>query len=136
MTYAKHNGVYLIRFMPGEELLETLFKFCQEKKIYGGSITGIGGTTNVTLLYFNSLTKEYQEKKFAGALYEVTNLTGNISVEKLHVHITIADKELHAWAGHCGAVVADPTLEVMVTAFPETHRSLDDYSGLNLLDLK
>lgn len=135
MTFTEHNGTYLIRFMPGEELLETLFAFCQEHGITGGSISGIGGTTNVTLQYFNSLTKEYQEKKFSGELFEVTNLTGNISVEKLHVHITIADKEFHAWAGHCGAVVADPTLEIMITPFSETHRKLDEYSGLNLLDL-
>lgn len=135
MTYTKHNDTYLMRFMPGEELLETLFKFCQEQKIYGGSISGIGGTTDVTLLYFNSRTKEYQEKKFSGELFEVTNLTGNVSVEKLHVHMTIADKELKAWAGHCGKVVADPTLEVVLTVLPETHRKLDDYSGLQLLDL-
>lgn len=135
MTFSKHNDSYLLRLMPGEELLETVFKFCQEQKITGGSIVGIGGTTNVTLLYFNSLTKEYQEKKFQGELYEVTNLTGNISVEKLHVHMTIADKELKAWAGHCGAVVADPTLEVFITPFSETHRKLDDYSNLQLLDL-
>ena len=136
MTYTKHNDTYLMRFMPGEELLETLFKFCQEQKIYGGSITGIGGSTDVTLLYFNSRTKEYQEKNFSGELFEVTNLTGNVSVEKLHVHITIADKELKAWAGHCGKVVADPTLEVVLTVLPETHRTLDAYSNLQLLDLK
>lgn len=136
MTYSEHNGSYLIRIMPGEELLETLFAFCKEHGITGGSFSGIGGTTNVTLQYFNSLTKKYQEKKFSGELFEVTNLTGNISVEKLHVHMTIADKEFHAWAGHCGAVVADPTLEIMLTPFPETNRTLDDYSGLDLLDLK
>lgn len=135
MTFSQHDHTYMMRFMPGEELLETLFKFCQEHKITGGAISGIGGTTDVTLLYFNSRTKEYQEKHFSGELYEVTNLTGNVSVEKLHVHITIADKTLRAWAGHCGKVVADPTLEVILTVLPETHRQLDDYSNLELLAL-
>ncbi len=136
MKYQEHSGTYLLRLMPGEELIETLTKFCKDKYITGGSITGLGGTTDATLHYFDIKANQYNERKFNdGALYEVANLSGNISVEKIHIHITIADKNLQAYAGHCGAVVADPTLEVTIIPLPETHRTLDEATGLALLDL-
>lgn len=121
--------------MPGEELVETLTQFCQAKNITGGSIIGLGGTTDITLHYFNVKTQQYQERVFSGELYEVTNLTGNITAEKLHIHITIADSTFTAYAGHCGRAIADPTLEVSIIPFEEVHRAHDEYSGLQLLDL-
>lgn len=136
MTYNEHNGTYLLRLMPGEELIETLTTFCKDKNITGGTITGLGGTTDVTLHYFDLNTNEYTDRRFNdGALYEVTNISGNISVEKLHIHITIGDKDFQAHAGHCGAVVADPTLEITIIPFPETHRTEDPAVRLALLDL-
>lgn len=136
MTYQEYNGTYLLRLMPGEELIKTVTTFCKDKNITGGTITGLGGTTDVTLHYFDLHTKQYNERRYNdGALYEVANVSGNISAEKLHIHITIADKEFRAHAGHCGAVVADPTLEITIIPFSETHRAEDVATKLALLDL-
>ncbi|MBI2415575.1 MAG: DUF296 domain-containing protein [Candidatus Kerfeldbacteria bacterium] len=135
MHYSLSNNTYLLRLLPGEELIESLTQFCKDHAITGGSITGLGGTTNATLHYFNSQTKQYQERYCTGQFFEVVNITGNISVEKLHIHVTIGDHTFQAWAGHCGQLVADPTLEIFMTPFPETHRRFDDASGLQLLDL-
>lgn len=79
-------------------------------------------------------TKKYTT--FTKQEVEITNITGNISVEKIHLHVTIGDNTGQAFAGHLMRCLADPTVEIMITPFPATHRTLDDYSGLNLLDLK
>lgn len=134
MTYSEYNGSYLLRLMPGEELMETLTAFCQTHGIIGGTILGLGAVREAELGFFNVHTKQYAAKTFSGE-FEVSNLTGNISAEKLHIHLTMGDKDFQAHAGHCHKAIADPTLEVSIIPFAETHRVKDDYSGLDLLTL-
>lgn len=134
MIYTEYNGSYLIRFMPNEEVVAGLQQFCVDHHITGGSVSGLGAGKEVELAHFSMETKKYTTKTFHEV--EVTALVGNISVEKLHLHITIGDNQLQAHAGHCMKLVADPTVEVMITPFAETHRALDKYSGLQLLTLQ
>lgn len=133
MTYSKHKDSYLIRLMPGEELVETLQKFCHDQKVEGGFISGLGAAKEIEFSHFNIQTKQYTT--FTKHDVEITNLTGNISVEKLHLHVTLGDHTGQAFAGHLMRCVADPTVEIMITLFSKTHRLQDDYSGLMLLDL-
>ncbi len=140
MTFQTVNDHYLLRLMPGEELVTTLTNFCQQQKIFGGSVTGLGAAREVELAHFNVSTKQYSKKNFTGTtnspkFFEVVNITGNISVEKIHLHMTISDDQLHTYGGHCLRCVGDPTLELMIIPFTETHRRPDNYCGLDLLDL-
>ena len=134
MKYTEHNGTYVVRLMPGEELIESLTQFCQEHDITGGSIQGLGAGTDIELAHFSVPKKQYTTKEFAGE-YEITNLTGNISKQKIHIHMTIGDEEFHSYAGHCNRAVADPTIEVTIYTGQEMQRVADEYSGLALLDL-
>ena len=134
MTYSEHNGTYLIRFMPNEEVAAGLQQFCVDHKITGGWVSGLGAAKEIEFSHFSMETKKYTT--FTKHEVEITNITGNISVEKLHLHVTIGDSTGQAFAGHLMHCIADPTVEIMITPFKETHRKLDDYSGLNLLDLK
>jgi len=134
MTFSEHNDFYLIRFMPNEEVATGLQQFCTDHKISGGFISGLGAAKEIEFSHFSMATKQYTT--FTKHEVEITNITGNISVEKLHLHVTIGDHTGQAFAGHLMRCVADPTVEIMITPFKETHRTLDEYSGLNLLDLK
>jgi predicted DNA-binding protein with PD1-like motif len=134
MMHSERNGYYLLRLMPGEELIATLEQFCRDQQLTGGFVAGLGATNEVELAHFNVHTKEYSRRVFSGE-YEVVNLTGNISAEKLHIHMTIGDNTFTTFSGHCLRCVADPTLEIMITPFAETHRAPDNYSGLQLLNL-
>ena len=138
MTYKEHNGNYVLRLFPGEELIETLTKFCQEHNILGGWISGLGGSHNVVFGHYNESTHTYTPFAFdnESELKEITNITGNVSAEKLHIHITIGDHNGLAHTGHLMKCVANPTLEIFLTTFPEMHRKLDEPSGLALLDLE
>ena len=132
--FQKHNGFYLIRFLPNEEVATGLQQFCVDHHISGGFISGLGAAKEIEFSHFSMETKKYTT--FTKHEVEITNITGNISVEKLHLHVTIGDNTGKAFAGHLMRCIADPTVEIMITPFPETHRKLDEYSGLNLLDLK
>jgi len=134
MTYSEQNNSYLIRFMPNEEVAAGLQQFCVDHNITGGFISGLGAAKEVEFAHFSMETKKYTT--FTKHEVEITNLTGNISVEKIHLHITIGDNTGQAFAGHLMKCVADPTVEVMITPFKETHRVPDAYSTLNLLDFK
>ncbi len=119
--------------MPGEEVLTALKQLCLDQKLNGGFISGLGAAKEVEIAHFSMETKQYTTKTFKEV--EVTALVGNISVDKLHLHVTVGDKTLQAYAGHCMKLVVDPTMELMITPFALTQRKLDEYSGLNLLDL-
>ncbi len=133
MTYSKQKDHYIIRLMPGEEIVESLQKFCADQNVEGGFISGLGAAKEIEFSHFSMQTKQYTN--FTKHEVEVTNLTGNISVEKLHLHVTIGDHTGQAFAGHLVRGIADPTIELMITPFSKTHRIADAYSGLTLLDL-
>lgn len=133
MTYSKFNGAYLIRFMPNEEVVEGLQKFCADQNVDGGFISGLGAAREVQFSHFSMQTKQYTT--FTKHEVEITNLTGNISTTKNHLHITVGDSTGQAFAGHLMKLVADPTVELMITPFSPTHRMADTYSTLQLLDL-
>ncbi|MFA6089566.1 MAG: PPC domain-containing DNA-binding protein, partial [Candidatus Woesearchaeota archaeon] len=90
MKSKKINNGYIIRLEKGEEIIELLTKFCKNNKIKSGIITGIGGTDNACLKYYDLEKKEYLSKKFSGKNYEIVSLNGNISLIKnepfMHIH--------------------------------------------------
>lgn len=134
MTYQHENGFYLLRLMPGEELMSSLEAFCKQHRLTGGFLSGLGAARLVEIGHFDVATKTYNKREFIGQ-HEVSNIVGNISAEKFHLHITISDQQWNTYSGHCFRCVTDPTLEIMITPFTELHRKKDEYSGLDLLDL-
>lgn len=87
----------------GDKIIESLKKVANEKKTFG-SFAGIGAVSWAEIAYGNAETGEYEIKKYAGG-YEVTNLTGNITVDEndnivIHAHITLGDKDHNAITGH------------------------------------
>lgn len=135
MTYAENNGSYILRLMPGEELLGIIKQFCADKKITGAWLQGLGAVRQVELASFNVKDKQYNLRTFDNGWYEVTNFTGNVAADRVHIHMTIGDHDFATFAGHCNKAVADPTLEVMITQLAPLHREFDEYCGLHLLQL-
>lgn len=135
MEYSEKNGVYVIRLDRGEEVVETLRSFCEEKEIFGGHFTGLGAVSEVELGYINLETKEYVKRKFEGGTFEVSSLVGNVSEVGLHVHINVADAEHRVFGGHLFRAVVNPTLEVFLMPLDKISRKEDNVTGLKILDL-
>jgi len=137
MKFKKFENKWVVRIDKGEEIVQTLKKFCQENKIKLGSISGIGAVNKTTIGLFETKSKEYHTKELVGD-YEITNLIGNISTMNkevyLHLHITLADKNQCAYGGHLSYAIISGTGEFVIEEIEgEVEREFNEEVGLNLL---
>lgn len=134
------NNGYILKLEKGEEILDSLTKFCADNDIRSGSITGIGGADNVVLKYYNLEKTDYDSRTFSGKNYEILSLNGNISqVDSkpfLHIHATIGDSDYKVFGGHLGSAKIGITCEIIIHTYDETvGRKLDENLRLKFLDL-
>jgi len=137
MEFKRFGKKFLIRIDKGEEIVETLKKFCQDNKIILGYITGLGATNKVKVGLYDIDKKQYFSKEFFGN-YEIAPLYGNISTMKgetyLHLHINICDSEHKSFGGHLNSAVVSATFEGIIEQIDgEVDRVLDKEIGLNLI---
>lgn len=141
MTYSFDGYNYLIRLSRGKHLSEAIEQFCNETKLEGAWLNGLGAASDITLGFFNLSTKEYKWRTF-GQMMEVVSLTGNLARDDqgkmmFHLHGVFADDEYQTVGGHVKDLVAGATLELFVhRAYQPTRRTLDGETGLQLLDLQ
>jgi predicted DNA-binding protein with PD1-like motif len=124
----------------GEDLIETVTSFLEEKDVRGGFVTGLGAITNHTLAWFDVEKKEYLKRTFEENM-ELGNLTGSVSMVEgkpfLHAHVTVSGPELIAFSGHLVRGEVAVTAELLLTVFEEgLVREKDEETGLSLLVLE
>ncbi|MEA1940574.1 MAG: PPC domain-containing DNA-binding protein, partial [Candidatus Caldatribacteriota bacterium] len=137
MKSKKFGNKWVIRIDKGEEIVQTLKNFCQGNKIKLGIINGIGAVNKATIGLFDTKAKEYHSQELIGD-YEITNLSGNISSMNkeayLHLHITLADENQHAYGGHLSSAIISGTGEILIEEIEgEIEREFNKEVGLNLL---
>lgn len=137
MTFSKDNNSYILRLFKGEKIIETLLSFCKSEAISAGSISAIGGASDITLGYFSLETHEYAWKDFP-EVHEIVSLTGNVSLVDgepfIHAHIVISNKEFQAFGGHLKEATVAATLEVVISPNEiNLSREMDAEIGLKLL---
>lgn len=116
---AQNYGTHaMLVFETGEPIMATLKRWLADHKISGGTFTAIGGVRQVTLKYFNTTTRQYEERELTEQL-EVLHLTGNVGLLHgqpfVHAHITVGDREYRTYGGHFGDGVVSPLLELVLT---------------------
>lgn len=127
---------WILRIDKGEEIVSSLERFCREKDIRLGTVSGIGATDQATIGLFKTRTKEYVRKECAGD-HEITALTGNISRMNnevyLHLHVNLANADYHTFGGHLNSAVVSATCEIVVRELDgEMDRAFSEEIGLNL----
>jgi hypothetical protein len=137
MQAKKFGEKYLLRIDRGEEIVETLKKFCQEQQIKLGIITGLGATNDAEIGLYDIKTKNYYEKKMRGN-FEIASLYGNITTMQgetyLHLHANLGDENQHSFSGHLTKAVVSATFEGVIALIDgEVDREKDPKTGLNLL---
>jgi predicted DNA-binding protein with PD1-like motif len=131
---------YVIRLDRGERLLEQLETFCKETALHGASVSGVGGATQVELGFYNLEEREYKWQTVSKTL-EITSLLGTIALDDhdqpiYHLHGTFGDEDYYVLGGHVKDLVVGGTCELIIQPINKTlHRSPDDISGLNTLNL-
>lgn len=136
MKYKKFGNKFIVKIEKGEEIVETIKKFCKEQKIMLGTVVGIGAANKITVGLFETKTKKYHSKEFRGD-YEICPLYGNVSTMKadvyLHIHVNIADANHNSFGGHLNSAVCSATFEAVVENIKgKIDREFSEEIGLNL----
>jgi len=128
---------YLLRLVRGEELLATLRKFAEERKIGCGVVRGLGAAEKAELSFYDVAKKEYvntavnEETEVAGLVGNFTR--GPESEAVVHIHTSLGRRDGSSLTGHAESLVVSGTLELDVQVFPGTvQRKFDETIGLNL----
>jgi uncharacterized protein len=91
-----NNKVYVFRLKPGEDLRNSIEAMVKEKNITAGWInTCVGSLTDYTIRFANQ-----QEGTHGSGHFEIVSLTGMVSVNGSHLHISISDSTGKTIGGH------------------------------------
>jgi len=136
MIYRRFGSKYIVRIDKGEEVVERLKAFCGETGIRLGSVVAIGAADRVKVGLRETATKTYLDRELTGDL-EITSLTGNVATMGgevyLHLHVSLSDREYHAFGGHLRSARVSGACEVMIEVLDGSwERALDEETGLNL----
>ena len=114
-NYGQHA---VLVFEAGDPVMATLKRWLADNQISGASFTAIGAVRQVTLKYFNTATRTYEERELNEQL-EVLHLIGNAGLLNgepfVHAHITVSDREYRTYGGHFGDAIVSPILELALT---------------------
>ena len=122
----------------GEELQEALAAFARESGVKSAWLSGLGGSMDVTLGFYDITSKSYRWKEFEEPL-EIVSLTGNLSTSDSepfwHIHGVFSGKDYQAVGGHVKSMRVGLTCELHISHLSsELHRDYhDDITGLKLI---
>jgi uncharacterized protein len=140
MKVKRVNDGYFIVLEKGEEIVKVLTDFCYQYNVKSGLISGVGGTNNVLIKYYDIEKREYIPKSFSGKNYEIISLNGNISEVDgkpfVHIHTIIGDSDYRTFGGHLGSAIIGITCEIILTMTDDViNRKLNDEFKLNFWEL-
>ena len=135
MEYRRYDNRIVLRLDKDDEITESVIEVAKKEKIRLASVSGIGGTDNVTVGVFNMDKKAYDKYSFTGT-HEITSLVGNINTmnaeEYTHLHITLAGKDGKLVGGHLLSCVISLTAEIFIDIIEGTvDRKRDETLQIN-----
>ena len=88
--------IHPLRLKPGQDLKVALEEFARQERIHAGwLLSGIGSLTQSNIRFANA-----QEGTIRKGYSEIISLSGTISINGIHVHISIADQQGRVEGGH------------------------------------
>ena len=119
---------FSFRLKPGQDLFDEIEAFTVQQQIAAGCVLcAVGSLTHATLRLANRSNFNETEGHF-----EIVSVTGTVSINGSHLHISISDGDGRTTGGHLvpGCLIYT-TAEIVIAAFPEQiyRRELCDQSG-------
>lgn len=90
------NKTHVSRLRPGNDLKKEIESFVKDKGILAGWITcGVGSLVDYTIRFANQ-----REGTKGKGHFEIVSLTGTVSANGCHIHISISDERGQTIGGH------------------------------------
>jgi predicted DNA-binding protein with PD1-like motif len=123
-----------LKLNPEHDLKKELQFFCENNQIQAGCIvSGIGSLKKAKLRLANS-SNFYESVSF----FEIVSLSGSLSVNGCHIHISISDKEGNIKGGHLveGNIIYTTAEIVILKLNDQTYeREFDSITGFKELKI-
>ena len=78
MQYKQFGNTYMIRIDPGEDIVGSLKKLCEDEQIRLGRVEAIGAADHAVIGVYDLLKKEYYPEQL-DEFMEIASLNGNIT---------------------------------------------------------
>jgi predicted DNA-binding protein with PD1-like motif len=107
---------YTFRLKPGQDLFDSIENFVNENKIEAGCVlSSVGSLTRTTLRLANRSTyNEYD------GYFEIVSMTGTVSTNGSHIHISISDGDGVTIGGHLvSGCKIYTTVEIVIAEFED-----------------
>jgi predicted DNA-binding protein with PD1-like motif len=112
----RENGLVILRFDKGEDLMESLTGWLEEHGIQSAAILGgIGMLSGMEIGRYDG--REYS-KITENESCEILSLQGSVSMKEgkpfVHLHVSFADHDFHAIGGHLFSGTVSMTIEMVI----------------------
>lgn len=119
---------HFLRLLPDQDVRKTLQAFCIEKNIDAASIiSSVGSLKKIQIRKANS--DNYYE---SNEPHELISLSGLLSKDGLHIHLSVADKNAQIFGGHLSeGNLVFTTLELVIAQYSDIqfNRKTDSKTG-------
>ena len=105
------SATYALRLKPGQDLKKEIQQFVKDKNIQAGWIS----TTVGSLTHYNIRFANQPEGTMDSGHFEIVSLTGTVSVNGSHIHISVSDSAGKTIGGHLlGGCTIYTTAEIVL----------------------
>jgi predicted DNA-binding protein with PD1-like motif len=126
---------YFLKLSPDEDVRQSLSSCCVSNSITAGSIlSSVGSLKKVKLRKANSDSFYNVDSP-----HEILTLSGLISIDGIHVHVSVADNEARVFGGHLSdGNIVFTTVELVIASFPSIQfaREFDPATGFKELSIQ
>jgi hypothetical protein len=138
LNRSSQQTTYAVIFGRGDEVMGGLTAFAQEKHLGASRITGIGGIEDATVGFLDRPGKAHRPMQI-NQQSEVLSMLGDIALfhgkPVVHIHMVLGFPDGSAHGGHLLKAHVWPTMEVIVTEYPNAmHKKLDAETGMAFID--
>ena len=129
----KHHA---FRLTYGMDLRQGIEDYCRDNDIHSAAIvTVVGCVYRARIRLADGETiEEYDDR------YEIVSLTGTVSPDGSHMHVSLADEDGRVIGGHmCDGCLVNTTAEVVLVSLDEEYRfsrEYDDSTGYDELVIR
>lgn len=126
---------HAFRLIRGNDLKKEIIDYCKKKNIEAGvNISAVGCIQHLHIRLAEA--KDYIDKE---ECYEIVSITGTVSIDDAHIHISVSDNTGKTIGGHLkDGTIVDTTCEIVIHELKDYifSREPDSITGYDELVIK